>query len=68
MIGIMAANHNNTEDENVPFQLIEQTPNNTLTGTFIGIGDGFHNVEGAAKVIPVESGAQILRLEKFQSH
>ena len=67
MIGIMAAKQNTTVDENVSFPIIEQTPNNTLTGTFIGIGDGFHNVEGAAKVISVESGAQILRLENFKA-
>lgn len=67
MIGIMAAKHNTTVDENVIFPVIEQTPNNTLTGTFIGIGDGFHKVEGAAKVIPVESGSQILRLENFKA-
>jgi hypothetical protein len=67
MIGIMAAKQNTTVDENVAFPNIEQTPNNTLTGTFIGIGDGFHKVEGAAKVIPVESGAQILRLENFKA-
>ena len=67
MIGIMAAKQNTTVDENVTFPIIEQTPNNTLTGTFIGIGDGFHNVEGAAKVISVESGAQILRLENFKA-
>lgn len=67
MIGIMAAKQNTTVDENVTLPVIEQTPNNTLTGTFIGIGDGFHKVEGAAKVIPVESGAQILRLENFKA-
>lgn len=67
MIGIMAAKQNTTVDENVAFPVIEQTPNNTLTGTFIGIGDGFHKVEGAAKVISVESGAQILRLENFKA-
>ena len=67
MIGIMAAKQNTTVDENVTFPVFEQTPNNTLAGTFIGIGDGFHNVEGAAKVIPVESGAQILRLENFKA-
>lgn len=67
MIGIIAAKQNTTVDENVSFPVIEQTPNNTLTGTFIGIGDGFHNVEGAAKVIPVESVAQILRLENFKA-
>ena len=67
MIGIMAAKQNTTVNENVTFPVIEQTSTNTLTGTFIGIGDGFHNVEGVAKVIPVESGAQILRLENFKA-
>ena len=67
MIGIIAAKQKTTVDENVSFPVIEQTPNNTLTGTFIRIGDGFHNVEGAAKVISVESGAQILRLENFKA-
>lgn len=67
MIGIMAAKQNITVNENIAFPVIEQTPNNTLTGTFIGIGDGFHKVEGVAKVIPVESGAQILRLENFKA-
>lgn len=67
MIGIMAAKQNTTVDESVAFPVIEQTPNNTLTGTFIGIGDGFHKVEGVAKVLPVESGAQILRLENFKA-
>ncbi|MGV8107777.1 MAG: DM13 domain-containing protein [Nitrososphaerota archaeon] len=67
MIGIMAAKQNTTVNENVAFPVIGQTPNNTLTGTFIGIGDGFHKVEGVAKVIPVESGAQILRLENFKA-
>ena len=67
MIGIMAAKQNTTVDEDVTLPVIEQTPNNTLTGTFIGIGDGFHKVEGAAKVIPVESEGQILRLENFKT-
>ena len=53
------AKQNTTVNQNVAFPVIEQTQNNTLTGTFIGIGDGFHKVEAVAKVISVESGAPL---------
>jgi hypothetical protein len=32
-----------------------------------GAGDGFHNAEGIGKVIPLENGGNILRLENFKS-
>ena len=51
MIGIMAAKQNTTVNENISFPVNQQSQNNTLTGTFTGIGDGFHNVDGVAKVI-----------------
>jgi hypothetical protein len=51
-------------------QQTSQTGNETsdllLTGThppFIGVGDGIHDAQGIAKVIPIESGGDILRLE-----
>jgi hypothetical protein len=34
-----------------------------LTGSFIGVGDGIHDAQGNAKVIPLENGGDILRLE-----
>jgi hypothetical protein len=34
-----------------------------LTGSFIGAGDGIHNAQGNAKVIPIEGGGNVLRLE-----
>ena len=37
------------------------------TGTFIGAGDGFHNTEGLAKVIPLGQGSIVIRLENFNS-
>jgi hypothetical protein len=37
------------------------------TGYFIGAGDGFHNTEGLAKIIPLENERSILRLENFKS-
>jgi hypothetical protein len=36
------------------------------TGSFVGVGDGIHNAEGIAKVIPLEDGSNILRLENLQ--
>jgi hypothetical protein len=38
-----------------------------MTGTFNGAGDGFHNAEGLAKIIPLGGGHTILRLENFKS-
>ncbi|HJS81600.1 MAG TPA: DM13 domain-containing protein [Nitrososphaera sp.] len=37
-----------------------------FAGSFIGVGDGIHDAEGSAKVIPVSEGS-ILRLEDFRS-
>lgn len=67
MIGIMAAKQNTTVNENISAPITQQSTNNTLTGTFVGIGDGFHYVEGVAKVIRLGSGAEILRLENFKA-
>jgi Electron transfer DM13 len=42
------------------------TGQNTLrTGTFVGVGDGIHNAEGIAKVVQVQDGNNILRLENL---
>ena len=74
MIG--AAQINNTMNENVVKSqgIIDQPQSNTTanvstirTGSFIGAGDGFHNAEGLAKVIPLGDGSTILRLENFKS-
>jgi Electron transfer DM13 len=43
------------------------TVQNTLrTGSFAGAGDGIHNAGGNAKVIPLQDGSNILRLENLQ--
>jgi hypothetical protein len=34
-----------------------------LTGSFVGVGDGIHDAQGIAKVIPIEGGGDVLRLE-----
>jgi hypothetical protein len=67
MIGVMAAKDNYTVNENMSALITPQSTNNTLTGAFVGIGDGFHNVEGEAKVILLGSGAEILRLENLKA-
>jgi Electron transfer DM13 len=50
-------------------QQTSQTRNETsellLTGSFIGVGDGIHDAQGIAKVIPREGGGDILRLENL---
>jgi hypothetical protein len=39
----------------------------TYAGTFVGINDGIHNAEGLAKVIRLDDGSMILRLENFKA-
>ena len=74
MIG--AAQINNTTNENVVTSqgIIDKPQTNAIanvstiiTGPFVGAGDGFHNAEGLAKVIPLKEGQNILRLENFKS-
>jgi hypothetical protein len=80
MVMIGAGQINNTIIENVDIPITikqqEQQSNATttttttskiITGSFIGAGDGFHNAEGSAKVIPLGDGNSILRLENFKS-
>jgi hypothetical protein len=40
-----------------------ETSNSLLTGSFVGLGDGIHDAQGIAKVIPIEGGGNVLRLE-----
>ncbi|HKZ61849.1 MAG TPA: DM13 domain-containing protein [Nitrososphaera sp.] len=37
-----------------------------LSGNFAGAGDGLHNAEGLAKVISLEDGSDVLRLEDLK--
>ena len=46
-------------------QRIPNAPNVPRTGSFVGVGDGIHNAEGIAKVIPLRDGSSILRLENL---
>ena len=39
----------------------------SLSGSFVGVGDGIHDAKGNALVVPLENSQQILRLEDFSS-
>ena len=81
MVMIGAAQVNNTINENIVAsqgiinkqQQTHETNTTSVstirTGSFIGAGDGFHNAEGLAKVIPSDGRGErtILRLESFKS-
>jgi Electron transfer DM13 len=73
MVMIGAAQVNNTINENsliagtIKQQVSNVTSTKIRTGSFIGVGDGFHNAEGLAKTILLGDGSTILRLENFKS-
>jgi Electron transfer DM13 len=45
----------------------EAAAEGSLTGNFVGVNDGIHNAEGLAKVIVLDEGNRILRLENFRA-
>lgn len=45
----------------------EMTSSMFYQGDFVGVNDGIHNAEGKARVIPLDDGSSILRLEDFES-
>ena len=67
MIMTVAAKDNNTVSENLSVATMSTSSNKTLTGNFVGAGDGFHNAEGVAKIIQLADGTDILRLENFKA-
>ena len=56
---------NSTVNENMSTNMTNNT--NPLMGNFVGAGDGFHNVEGVAKVITLSDGKTFLRLENLKA-
>jgi hypothetical protein len=61
---------NNTVDESMSSEMQASQSENVsdgllLTGSFVGVGDGIHDAEGTAMVIPLENGGSVLRLEDF---
>jgi hypothetical protein len=73
MVMIGAGQINNTVNAMTPGTIKQQQQVNATitskirTGFFIGAGDGFHNAEGLAKVIPLGDGSTVIRLENFKS-
>jgi hypothetical protein len=73
MVMIGAGQINNTVNAMTPGTIKQQQQVNATitskirTGSFIGAGDGFHNAEGLAKVIPLGDGITVIRLENFKS-
>jgi hypothetical protein len=67
-----AARVNNSIDESMGQQPQNITSKTTTrqdafrTGSFVGVGDGIHNAEGMAKVVPLQDGSNILRLENLR--
>jgi hypothetical protein len=64
-IMIMAAKENSTVNDNGT-EVAGKVRTN-LSGNFIGVNDGIHNAEGAAKVITLDDGTSLLRLENFKA-
>jgi hypothetical protein len=56
---------NSTVDENMSTTMTNNTK--PLIGNFVGSGDGFHKVEGVAKVISLADGKTFLRLENLKA-
>ena len=56
---------NSTVDENISATMTNNTT--PLMGNFVDSGDGFHKVEGVAKVITLADGKTFLRLENLKA-
>lgn len=54
---------NQSISEQQTSQIGNETSDLLLTGSFVGVGDGIHDAQGIAKVIPIEGGGDVLRLE-----
>jgi len=59
-------------NEPVPGSMMDDTIMDDMTpksyqGSFVGVNDGVHNAEGESKVIFLDDGGEILRLENFKS-
>jgi Electron transfer DM13 len=77
MIGVGQINNTINENAMAPGTIKgqqQQVQSNATTtsskiriASFIGAGDGFHNAQGLAKVIPLGDGNSVLRLENFKS-
>jgi hypothetical protein len=69
-IMILASKENSTVNESIDTKVAgheTDTSRNMLSGKFIGVNDGIHNPEGVAKVIALDDGTSVLRLENFKA-
>jgi hypothetical protein len=57
----------NTVNENMTEAAATLGQMSLAMGKFIGVNDGIHNAEGLAKVIQLDDGSMILRLENFKA-
>ena len=66
----MAAKEDSTMNESIDTKAAGQETNtsrNMLSGKFIGLNDGIHNAKGVVKVIALDDGTSVLRLENFKA-
>lgn len=62
---VAAGEDNVTEDNSMADKTGNSMMEKSLSGNFVGVGDGIHNAEGVAKVIPLDgsnNNNNILRL------
>lgn len=62
---VAAGEDNVTEDNSMADKTGDSMMEKSLSGNFVGVGDGIHNAEGVAKVIPLDgsnNNNNILRL------
>lgn len=63
-LSVAAGEDNVTEDNSMADKTGDSMMEKSLSGNFVGVGDGIHNAEGVAKVIPLDgsNNNNILRL------
>ena len=54
-------------NESIPITMMKEDTPQLYDGVFVGVNDGVHNAEGQSKVIFLDDGREILRLEDFKS-
>ena len=66
-IMILAAKENSIVNESIDTKVAGQENFGDISsGKFIGVNDGIHNAEGVAKVLALDDGTSVLRLENFK--
>lgn len=69
------SNSNGTNEGNTQQDVLNNTSKSSSndssteskSGNFVGAGDGIHNAEGVAKIISLQDGNEVLRLEDLKS-